>query len=145
MTGLQSLNTWITGQTNMIAKLIVLVVFTGVYILYQRIWHPLARFPGPFWASITDFWQFKEWWTWKQPYRLTDLHARYGPVVRYGPNKLSVTSLDALQQIYGGGRLSMPKTAFYDAFGKPGDPNLFNVRDEGVRTSRLRNTMRPLI
>ncbi|KAJ5094795.1 hypothetical protein N7456_010656 [Penicillium angulare] len=109
-----------------------------VYILYQRFWHPFARYPGPFLASLTDVWQVKEWLTGKQPYHLTELHAKYGPIVRYGPDKLSVTCKDAVQTVYVRGHKIMPKTEYYEAFGQPNDPNLFNQRNQESHAIRRR-------
>lgn len=101
------------------------------YIVYQRFWHPLARFSGPFWASITDVWQVLEFLSLKQPYRLTELHEKYGPVVRYGPDKISITHESAVQAIYQKSSKALPKTEFYDAFGGA-HPNVFGTRDESV-------------
>ena len=104
------------------------------YLVYQRFFHPLSDFPGPFLASITDVWQVYQFVTLKQPYNLTDLHEKYGPFVRYGPDKLSVTSEDAIPLIYQKGGKTMPKTEFYDAYGAA-RPNVFGMRDEFVSSS----------
>lgn len=101
------------------------------YVVYQRWFHPLAAFPGPFLASVTDLWQVYQYLTLRQPYNLTELHEKYGPFVRYGPDKLSVTSEDAIPLVYQKGGKSMPKTEFYDAYGAA-HPNVFGMRDEAV-------------
>lgn len=102
------------------------------YVIYQRYFHPLARFPGPFLASVTDLWQVYQFLTLRQPYNLTELHAKYGQFVRYGPDKLSITAEDAVPSIYQKGGRTMPKTEYYDAFGAA-HPNVFGMRDEAVR------------
>lgn len=109
-----------------------IVILLTIYIFYQHFWHPLARYPGPFLASLTDIWQVQEWLSGKQPYHLTELHAKYGPIVRYGPDKLSVTCKDAVQTVYVRGHKTMPKTEYYEAFGQPHEPNLFNNRNQAV-------------
>lgn len=109
----------------------VFVVYIVGYVVHQRFFHPLAIYPGPFLASLTDLWQVYQFSTLKQPYYLTHLHAKYGTFVRYGPDKLSVTSEDAIPTIYQKGGKSMPKTEFYDAFGSA-RPNIFGMRDEAV-------------
>lgn len=106
-----------------------------LYAIYQRWFHPLAAYPGPLWASITDLWQVHQFLTLKQPYHLTELHERYGPFVRYGPDKLSITSEDAIPLIYQKGGRNMPKTEFYDAYGAK-IPNVFGMRDETVSCVR---------
>jgi hypothetical protein len=103
-----------------------------VYVIYQRFFHPLAEYPGPFLASLTDLWQVRQFLTLRQPYTLTELHERYGQFVRYGPNKLSVTAEDIIPVVYQKGGRHMPKTEFYDAFGSK-IPNIFGMRDESVR------------
>lgn len=102
------------------------------YVVYQVYFHPLARFPGPFLASVTDLWQVYQFLTLRQPYNLTELHAKYGQFVRYGPDKLSITAEDAVPSIYQKGGRIMPKTEYYDAFGAA-HPNVFGMRDEAVR------------
>lgn len=101
------------------------------YVVYQVYFHPLARFPGPFLASVTDLWQVYQFLTLRQPYNLTELHAKYGQFVRYGPDKLSITAEDAVPTIYQKGGRMMPKTEYYDAFGAA-HPNVFGMRDEAV-------------
>ncbi|GME26034.1 Cytochrome P450 [Neofusicoccum parvum] len=76
--------------------------------------------------------------TLKQPYHLTDLHAKYGPFVRYGPDKLSITTEDAVPLIYQKGAKTMPKTEFYDAYGAA-HPNVFGTRDEAHHSVRRRH------
>lgn len=108
-----------------------LVIGLVGYVTYQRYFHPLARFPGPFLASLTDLWQVQQFLTLKQPYNLTELHERYGEFVRYGPDKLSVTCEDAIAPLYQKGGRAFPKTEFYDAYGST-HPNVFGMRDEEV-------------
>ena len=107
------------------------IVLLAGYVIYQCFFHPLAAYPGPFLAKITDVWQVHQFLTLKQPYNLTKLHENYGPFVRYGPDKLSVTSEDAIPLVYQKGGKSMPKTEFYDAYGAT-HPNVFGMRDEAV-------------
>ncbi|KAK9451825.1 cytochrome P450 [Limtongia smithiae] len=108
------------------------------YVIYQRLFHPLASYPGPFLASLTDLWQVGQFLSLKQPYRLTELHEKYGPFVRYGPDKLSVTSEDAIALLYQKSARSMPKTEFYDAYGAK-IPNVFGMRDEMMHSIRRRH------
>ncbi|KAI7782798.1 hypothetical protein LA080_012839 [Diaporthe eres] len=108
------------------------------YVVYQKYSHPLARFPGPFLASVTDLWQVYQFLTLRQPYNLTELHAKYGQFVRYGPDKLSITAEDAVPSIYQKGGRIMPKTEYYDAFGAA-HPNVFGMRDEAKHSIRRRH------
>ena len=112
--------------------LFFLFSYLALYIIYQRFFHSLAKFPGPFLASLTDVWQAHQFLTLKQPYHLTELHEKYGPFVRYGPDKLSITSESAIPLIYQKGSQAMPKTEFYDAYGAAHPNVLFGMRDEDV-------------
>lgn len=114
------------------------IVASIIYIVYQRYFHPLSNFPGPFLASLTDLWQVYQFWTLQQPYTLTRLHEQYGPFVRYGPDKLSTTCESAVMLVYQKGGRHMPKTEFYDAYGAA-RPNVFGMRDEAAHSVRRRH------
>ncbi|KAL2816661.1 cytochrome P450 [Aspergillus granulosus] len=118
--------------------LILLLAGTLSYVTYQRCLHPLAKHPGPFLASLTDLWQVHQFLSLKQPYNLTKLHERYGPIVRYGPDKLSITQESAIPIIYQKSGRSMPKTEFYDAYGAA-HPNVFGMRDAAMHSTRRRH------
>jgi hypothetical protein len=77
--------------------LITYICYRGIY---NRYLHPLREFPGPFWASVSDF--FKLWILHtKQVHTLgLDYHQRYGPIVRAAPNLLAVDDPMLLPQIY---------------------------------------------
>ncbi|OAL05594.1 cytochrome P450 [Phaeosphaeriaceae sp. SRC1lsM3a] len=117
------------------------LLYLCYYVIYQRFFHPLARFPGPFLASLTDLWQVSEMLSLQQPYNLTELHTKYGQFVRYGPDKLSTTAEDAIPIVFQKGGRMFPKTEFYDAYGAYGAtaPNIFGMRDEGLHSIRRRH------
>ncbi|KAH7130960.1 putative benzoate 4-monooxygenase cytochrome P450 [Dactylonectria macrodidyma] len=119
----------------------LLVGGMAFYVIYQRYFHPLASYPGPFWASLTDVWQVLQFLSLQQPYYLTELHERYGPFVRYGPDKLSITAEDAVSIIYQRGGKNMPKTEFYNAYNAYGtkNSNVFGMRDENMHSIRRRH------
>jgi hypothetical protein len=110
------------------------LLYTIYYVVHQRFFHPLAKFPGPFLASLTDLWQVSQMLSLQQPYNLTDLHEKYGEFVRYGPDKLSTTAEDAIPIVFQKGGRAFPKTEYYDTFGAYGSatPNIFGMRDEAV-------------
>lgn len=92
-------------RTSFLIQAIILSVgLTLLYALYRgiynRYFHPLRHFPGPFWASVSDF--FKLWILHtKQAHTLgLRFHQEYGPVVRAGPNLLAVNDPLLLPQIY---------------------------------------------
>lgn len=109
------------------------VGFICLQALYNLFFHPLSKFPGPFWAKQTDVWRTYNLCTKRFPDTLSALHAKYGPVVRIGPNDLSFQSVDAIEAIYKSGR-RVSKSEFYDGF-TTFHPNLFGTRDEEVRSN----------
>ena len=104
------------------------------YIVYYRFLHPLAGFPGPLICSLTNVWKLWQVATDQMPDQLVKLHAKYGQVVRIGPDDLSFTSPDAITDIY---RKGWRKGEFYRGFNQP-EPGLFSIRDEKVHTQRKR-------
>ena len=68
--------------------------------IYNRYFHSLRHFPGPFWASLSSFFGLWVLHT-KQAHTLgLKYHEKYGPVVRVGPNLLAVNDPLLLPQIY---------------------------------------------
>jgi hypothetical protein len=100
------------------------------YVIYYRYFHPLAKYPGPFLACLTNFWKAYQYWSLGFHHYMLDLHEKYGPIVRIGPNDLSFNGAEAIAPIYKSGR-QMPKSVFYDAF-TTFKPNVFGTRDEAV-------------
>ncbi|KAF5622230.1 benzoate 4-monooxygenase cytochrome P450 [Fusarium tjaetaba] len=101
--------------------------------LFRRYW-TLRHIPGPFLASCTDLWAAIRVWRGKY-YQdmLEEWHAKYGPVVRAGPNRVSFADPDAIPEIYGTS-LIYPKSDSYrpmEALAK-GDTvhSIITVRDE---------------
>ncbi|KAM5343984.1 hypothetical protein ACJ41O_012521 [Fusarium nematophilum] len=123
-----------------LAALLSGLVVSGLtaYVIYQRCFHPLAGYPGPFLASVTDLWQVHQYLSLNQPYNLTELHEKYGEFVRYGPDKLSITAEEAIPLIYQKGGRRMPKTEFYDAFGGK-TANIFGMRSVDLHSIRRRH------
>lgn len=69
-------------------------------VVYRLHFHPLSRYPGPFWARITSFpsyWhtlrQDRHIWLWR-------LQEEYGPTFRYRPDSILVNTPSAYAQIF---------------------------------------------
>ncbi|KAI2467234.1 benzoate 4-monooxygenase cytochrome P450 [Annulohypoxylon bovei var. microspora] len=94
--------------------LVSLWVFRIVYNLY---FHPLSKIPGPWIAAISDVPYC--WWLLggRQPYKMVELHNKYGPSVRVAPNDVSFNTAQAWKDIYAhrSGRQIFIKGKFYDA------------------------------
>ncbi|KAL4926772.1 cytochrome P450 [Aspergillus undulatus] len=98
-----------------------LAALAGYWILwaiYARTLHPLAKFPGPFWASVSRVWIVLHVLPGDAEKRQMRLHAKYGPVVRIAHNELITSDPTALKTLYGVQSRSK-KTDFYLAFRPP--------------------------
>lgn len=86
------------------------------YLLLFRVWFPLMvvlyivrtrylsgirHIPGPFIASVSNFWKISAAWHQDMPRRNIRLHRKYGKLVRIGPDMISVDDPGALSTIYG--------------------------------------------
>jgi hypothetical protein len=73
--------------------------------IYRRYFHPLSKFPGPFWASITRWWMVSEIFSGEHEKHINALHEKYGPIVRIAPNEVAIADPHAVKVIYstGGG------------------------------------------
>ncbi|KAL1888639.1 hypothetical protein Sste5346_009431 [Sporothrix stenoceras] len=79
----------------------VLAVTFLAYLAKNRYGYGINKYPGPFLASLTDWWRF--WDVYKRRPERTQrrLHDKHGPVVRLGPNTLTFSDPKALKTIYG--------------------------------------------
>jgi cytochrome P450 len=83
-------------------------------IIYRLYFHLLAKYPGPLMGKITDWYSVYHCLKGDRYLDIIDLHNRYGDIVRFGPKRLSFSSADALQAIYGS-RANTTKSLHYKA------------------------------
>lgn len=127
---IESFTNWAIGLPMLLQTSTVVGFLLLGYIVYYRYLHPLAKYPGPPLASLTNLWKTYHLWNLHLPHTLVRLHEQYGEVVRVGPNDLSFRNPDAVNTIYKAGR-QLQKTGFYDGF-TTFNPNLFGTQDEEV-------------
>ncbi|GIC86440.1 cytochrome P450 [Aspergillus udagawae] len=98
-----------------VAASTLLVLFLYKFLIAPYFLSPLSKIPNAhFTAPISDYWIERKRRSGQEVLTIYDLHRKYGPVVRLGPNELSVNSLRGLQAIYTG---AFEKHSFYrDAF-----------------------------
>lgn len=72
----------------MSAIVALMVISAIVYTAYQLFFSPLSRFPGPFWAKLSDFGMLLSALEGDANRHFVSLHKKYGTVVRVGPNNL---------------------------------------------------------
>ncbi|KAI1077749.1 cytochrome P450 [Whalleya microplaca] len=113
----------------------LLTVLVGCFIgiqfllhLYRYVKSPLRSVPGPFLAQFTDLWYFWKLNGGSFEKVNRELHEKYGPVVRYGPNRYSFDDQTASKVIYGHGS-QFAKSSWYSAWAIPGMWSLFSEPD----------------
>jgi hypothetical protein len=83
------------------AFLVVACLVYGTVLLVQR-YLRLRHVPGPIFAKFTDFWLFYQCQTVPHSRDLFfNLDKRYGPVFRYGPNRVMINELAAVSVVHG--------------------------------------------
>ncbi|KAL7622225.1 hypothetical protein AAE478_007728 [Parahypoxylon ruwenzoriense] len=71
------------------------------WLVKNRYHNGLNKYPGPFLASLSDLWRLRDVYGQRPELTHQKLHAKYGDVVRLGPNSLSFADPKALKSIYG--------------------------------------------
>ncbi|KAH6997368.1 cytochrome P450 [Ilyonectria destructans] len=105
---------------------------TVISSLYHALFSPYRHVPGPFLARFTDAWYLYRVWQGHFARDNIALHRKYGPIVRYGPNRFSFDHPEATKTIYGiGTGKNFAKSPFYQAFSVPGPdrPSIFAHED----------------
>lgn len=96
--------------------LFLVVLLTHLIRLY--FFHGLSHIPGPPIAKICNIWKLNAALRAKMPRKNIDLHRTYGPLVRIGPNMVSVDDPEALSVIYGFQKV-FPKACAPSEFSRP--------------------------
>jgi hypothetical protein len=109
------------------------------FLLDPLLISPLSRVPGPRSFALTKWRLALEDLRSHRTRTIAQLHSKYGPAVRIGPNEISFNSLGALKTIYGPGS-HFGRTAFYRMFDVYGEQNLFTFhssQEHGTRKKML--------
>ncbi|KAF5007898.1 hypothetical protein FDECE_5813 [Fusarium decemcellulare] len=119
----------------LLALAAILLAWRVVYVLY---FHPLAKYPGPLLARLTDL--YYAYYAWKGDIHLKiyEDHQIYGDFLRYGPNLVLVCSAPGLHDIYGtGSASSVIKSGHYVPLEHKA-PSTFTARDRKDHLRRRR-------
>ena len=113
--------------------LFLLAITLSTYTAYRFIVSPLRSLPGPLTAKLTNLWRLSNVYQGRANSTLHRLHARYGDIVRIGPNCVSVADTSLIKTVF---RTRHPflKSEFYSAGDavSPGKrvQTTFTTRDE---------------
>ncbi|KAG7090507.1 hypothetical protein E1B28_009620 [Marasmius oreades] len=91
---------------------------TSIVLYRLSPFHPLAGVPGPMIFKVSKLWHTYITWRGHQHLVLKELHDHYGPIVRKGPNEISVIDADSVKLVLG----SLPKGQSYQAGTFEGHP-----------------------
>ena len=109
-----------------------LALFSAFFIivLYRLAFHPLSKFPGPFFAKVSGRWRNTRYWrgTWHDD--ILEAHHKYGRVVRIAPNELSIVDEQVSKHLYGHGHNAV-KISWYNTWEIPdAAPGVFATQDK---------------
>ncbi|KAL8998572.1 MAG: hypothetical protein Q9169_002412 [Polycauliona sp. 2 TL-2023] len=71
-----------------------------VVLIVQRFTSPLRKVPGPWTAVLTDLWRLRNALSGREQMIWLELHEKYGPVVRTGPNMVLVNDPEPLSTLH---------------------------------------------
>jgi hypothetical protein len=124
-------------------RTVVGIVLSFVLIsIVQRLyaWQRLRHVPGPFWAAFSRLWMVHHVRGGRMHLDLRELHDKYGPLARIGPDTL-VTSDPVLLRRILGVRTKYRRSNWYDAMRlDPTKDNVLSMRDDD-RHNELRTKM----
>ncbi|SMY28276.1 unnamed protein product [Zymoseptoria tritici ST99CH_1A5] len=98
-----------------ILALTTLLTALTSYTIYQLHFHPLASHPGPLLGRLTQLYDLYHAYIGDKHILYHHLHQKYGPIVRFSPNSLSINDPAALKTIYAHGA-NVQKSVFYKCF-----------------------------
>ncbi|KAL7935795.1 cytochrome P450 [Trichoderma chlorosporum] len=91
-----------------VASVLFYVAYTAVYNIF---FHPLRKFPGPkLWAANYGFYAYLEV-SGEGHRRMLAIHKKYGPVVRVAPDRLAFCHPDAIHDLSGHRKPSLPENS----------------------------------
>lgn len=140
--------------THVLVFFILTSGLTGLYFtVYNKLFHPLRRFPGPFWGGVTDLYNTYLFATREGHLKLLALHQKYGQsptlipyikiplictsgcCVRVAPNLISFSDPTLLPKVY---HRHATKTPFYST-GMAGEiPPLLQTQDDAEHAAKLK-------
>ncbi|KAF9007014.1 cytochrome P450 [Cyathus striatus] len=91
---------------------VFLTTFVSTVLYRISPFHPLARYPGPYICKITKLWGAGIALLGRNHTYYKKLHDKYGPIIRIGPNELSIIEKEMIPFILGSN--GMPKGPVWD-------------------------------
>ncbi|KAK5174043.1 uncharacterized protein LTR77_001123 [Saxophila tyrrhenica] len=127
-----------TSTTLLIAEILSICVVIYGWVIFPILFSPLAKIPSAHWsAPFSSFWILNKRRKQAETLAVHDAHLRLGPIVRLGPNEISVNSVDGgIRTVYAGG---YQKGDWYlNAFNNYGIMPMFAMPDHANHSQRKR-------
>ena len=117
-------------------------VYLATLAVYRLFFSRISHIPGPPLAALTYYYQ-----SWYDVYphqgrflwKCKELHERYGPVIRIGPDEVHVRRLDAYVEMYGSHKSRRDKSSVWFwmvGTGEFGDPSIFTTLPHDLHRMR---------
>ncbi|KAJ4245972.1 hypothetical protein NW762_013716 [Fusarium torreyae] len=110
------------------------VILKAIFDYYRG---PLSSFPGPWYTRFTGIPLLYARATGTSREHLRQIHKLHGPVVRVGPNEVSVNSVDGYYKVHGVGSHCL-KAPVFDRIRFSHSPMLFTMRNPQFHAQRKR-------
>ncbi|KUJ20673.1 cytochrome P450 [Mollisia scopiformis] len=127
----------LTFTTLFILSGLLVTAYLATLVIYRVFFHPLAKYPGPFIAKVTDLYSVYHAWKADRHIDFQRCHQKYGNVFRYGPNRLSFNTQTALQTI-NSAKANTRKADFYKSLITPTGPSILSAISDDVHARKKR-------
>ncbi len=116
------------------------IILLCYFVIQNLILHPLAKYPGPFLGRLTPLYDLYHAYIGDKHLVLYHLHQKYGRVVRFTPNTISINDPAALKVIYANSA-NVRKADFYKYFRAAPDAISTLLATEKAHHARKRRIM----
>ncbi|MCJ1443830.1 MAG: hypothetical protein MMC23_004330 [Stictis urceolatum] len=114
-----------------ITAAIALLIRNIIVWTYRLFFHPLAKYPGPWLAKVSDLYGVYHNVRGQLHIKTEEGHQKYGPLIRQGPNKLVANSAQALHQLYYSNDV-VKSEGYVTMLPSKGAFNVFTAVDKGM-------------
>ena len=113
-----AISTQIPTVPGHVALVTVSLLLLYRFVIYPVFFSPLAKIPNAHWSyPPSSAWILYTRFKHRENRVLLEAHRRLGPVIRVGPNDLSIDDIDHVKTVYAGG-FDKPKWyAVFDNYG----------------------------
>ena len=106
---------------------LIIAIAAFAFVLRRVYFSTLSKIPGPKLAALTSLYYTAHEFKGDRHLFVDKLHQQYGPMVRIGPNYISISDPAAIKEIYGVGSWDKPRGGWYTHFSAYGEDNMFST------------------